>query len=94
MEHYRTDGIQDEDEDLIPILKYLRFKIEGLNILHFYNNNLEFLKAFMKEISVQFNELENEDALNYIYYVLYPNNMEFSPFHIALKKSYSPKCIE
>jgi len=95
-EHYRDDHVSlDDVDDNNILLKYLRFQLKnGANIIHLLQSNLAFLQNFQKEVSRQANELENEDALNLIYYVLFPDVTNESPFSSVLTKNYSPRCVE
>ena len=87
-------SLDDVDQNNI-LVKYLRFKLKtGANIIHLLQSNLAFLQNFQKEVSRQANELENEDALNLIYYVLFPDVTNESPFSSVLTKNYSPRCVE
>lgn len=81
-----------------PILKYLRVTLQAENtLLHQFALNENFLRTLFKELRYRVQELEDLDALSYVFYVLLPNNTKTTkgrrPFSISLKRS-SPKCLE
>jgi hypothetical protein len=66
-------------------------------MLHLFATNEGFLKQLLKEVRVQYIDLNDKDYLAYIYYLLLPNNTATTkgrrPFSLALKQ-FSPKCLE
>lgn len=66
-------------------------------MLHQFALNENFLRTLFKELRYRVQELEDLDALSYVFYVLMPNNTRTTkgrrPLSICLKRS-SPKCLE
>ncbi len=71
------------------IAEQLNFKIEdGRNVLHFMKDRQEFLTAYKNQA------LTKDEFKNFLYYVVYPNSNQQSPFESLLKDGYSPRCLE
>ena len=75
---------------MLPLLK---FHIDGYNFLHFFSINSTFLEDFYTLLSRTTYEDPDSDSANFIYYILFTNSKNESPFDKCMK-SYSPKCIE
>jgi hypothetical protein len=67
------------------------------NILHIFALDENFLKSLAKEIRNQLIDLDNKEALLFVYYVLLPRNQSSKqgrrPFSMGIQQ-YSPKCLE
>jgi hypothetical protein len=68
------------------------------NILHMFPFNDAFQQTLLKEIRHQYFDLGHQEALNFIYYAVLPNNLKMKkkgrrPLSMAIKH-FSPKCID
>ncbi|CDW74810.1 UNKNOWN [Stylonychia lemnae] len=92
--NYRNEkNIEENTQVGIPILRHLNFSLDGNNFYHYLFNNFTFLKQSLREIKRQTSELNNEEAEYYIYYLLFMNNKDESPFDLSMK-NFTPRSID
>lgn len=75
----------------LPLLRFNDWRT-GDNALHLLCNSLSFLRAFTNQIENQMKL--SEEAMHYIYYVVFTNYQQQSPISMVLKNLNSPIIVE